>query len=77
MFNDALGSVVVVVTSVLFYVWPMEPNVPCNWQCYVDPSLTLIMVAIIMPSIIPLVRETATILLQIIPRGLPFRKLGG
>ncbi|XP_062851500.1 calcium/manganese antiporter SLC30A10-like [Trichomycterus rosablanca] len=75
MFNDALGSVVVVVTSVLFYIWPLESNVPCNWQCYVDPSLTLIMVAIIMPTAIPLVRETATILLQVIPRGLPFRKI--
>lgn len=75
MLNDALGSVVVVVTSALFYVWPKEPDAPCNWQCYVDPSLTLVMVAIIMPSAIPLARETATILLQIIPRNLHFNRV--
>ncbi|KAI5611658.1 zinc transporter 10 [Silurus asotus] len=75
MLNDALGSVVVVVTSALFYVWPKEPDTPCNWQCYVDPSLTLLMVAIIMPSAIPLARETASILLQIIPRDMPFNRV--
>lgn len=75
MLNDALGSVVVVVTAALFYVWPKSADTPCNWQCYVDPSLTLGMVAIIMPSAIPLARETATILLQIIPRNMPFQRV--
>ncbi|MCI4376826.1 hypothetical protein PGIGA_G00192830 [Pangasianodon gigas] len=75
MLNDALGSVVVVVTSALFYVWPKAPDVPCNWQCYVDPSMTLVMVAIIMPSAIPLARETASILLQIIPHNMPFNRI--
>ncbi|KAK3553338.1 hypothetical protein QTP70_000844 [Hemibagrus guttatus] len=75
MLNDALGSVVVVVTASLFYVWPKAPDTPCNWQCYVDPSLTLVIVAIIMPSAIPLARETATILLQIIPRNMPFKRV--
>ncbi|XP_056113696.1 zinc transporter 10 [Rhinichthys klamathensis goyatoka] len=68
--NDALGSVVVVVASALFYVWPLAPESPCNWQCYVDPSLTLIMVAIIMSSAVPLVKETAGILLQMSPADL-------
>ncbi|XP_026133531.1 zinc transporter 10-like [Carassius auratus] len=70
--NDALGSVVVVVASALFYVWPLAPESPCNWQCYVDPSLTLVMVAIIMSSAVPLVKETAGILLQMSPVDLPF-----
>ncbi|KAF5897623.1 zinc transporter 10-like, partial [Clarias magur] len=65
--NDALGSVVVVVASVLFYVWPLPPDAPCNWQCYVDPSLTLIMVAIITSSAVSLVKETTRILLQMSP----------
>nr|WLQ25305.1 solute carrier family 30 member 10 [Ctenopharyngodon idella] len=69
--NDALGSVVVVVASALFYVWPLAPESPCNWQCYVDPSLTLVMVAIIMSSAVPLVKETAGILLQMSPVDLP------
>lgn len=69
--NDALGSVVVVVASALFYVRPLGPDTPCNWQCYVDPSLTLIMVAIIMSSAVPLVKETTEILLQMCPADLP------
>ncbi|XP_059421581.1 zinc transporter 10 isoform X1 [Carassius carassius] len=69
--NDALGSVVVVVASALFYVWPLAPESPCNWQCYVDPSLTLVMVVIIMSSAAPLVKETAGILLQMSPPDLP------
>ncbi|XP_051945544.1 zinc transporter 10-like [Xyrauchen texanus] len=73
--NDALGSVVVVVASALFYVWPLTPESPCNWQCYVDPSLTLIMVAIIMSSAVPLVKETAGIVLQMSPVDLPFNTI--
>ncbi|KAL6488007.1 hypothetical protein MHYP_G00046330 [Metynnis hypsauchen] len=65
--NDALGSVVVVVASVLFYVWPLADTAPCNWQCYVDPSLTLVMVIIILSSAIPLMKETTSILLQMSP----------
>ncbi|KAL7889279.1 hypothetical protein AOLI_G00015370 [Acnodon oligacanthus] len=65
--NDALGSVVVVVASVLFYVWPLPDNAPCNWQCYVDPSLTLVMVIIILSSAVPLMKETTSILLQMSP----------
>lgn len=70
MLNDALGSVVVVVASVLFYVRPLPPDSPCNWQCYVDPSLTLVMVAIIVSSAVPLVKETSRILLQMSPPDL-------
>nr|XP_055062339.1 zinc transporter 10-like [Misgurnus anguillicaudatus] len=69
--NDALGSVVVVVSSALFYVWPLGPDTPCNWQCYVDPGLTLIIRAIIMSSATPLVKETTGILLQMCPADLP------
>lgn len=70
MLNDALGSVVVVVAAVLFYVRPLPPDTPCNWQCYVDPGLTLVMVAIIVSSAVPLVKETTRILLQMSPPDL-------
>lgn len=73
--NDALGSLVVVVASALFYVWPLGPEQPCNWQCYVDPSLTLLMVLIILASAAPLVRETTSILLQMSPSELPLSTL--
>ncbi|XP_048083990.1 zinc transporter 10-like [Alosa alosa] len=73
--NDALSSMVVVVTSALFYVWPLDPGAKCNWQCYVDPSLTLIMVVIIMSSAAPLLKETTTMLLQMCPADLPLAAL--
>ncbi|KAG9333534.1 hypothetical protein JZ751_011414 [Albula glossodonta] len=73
--NDALGSVVVVVASALFYVWPLGPEEPCNWQCYVDPSLTLLMVIIIMSSAVPLLKETTSILLQMSPPELQLSTL--
>ncbi|KAI4876765.1 hypothetical protein NFI96_017994, partial [Prochilodus magdalenae] len=65
--NDALGSVVVVVASVLFYIWPIPEGAPCDWKCYIDPSLTLVMVVIILSSAIPLIKETTSILLQMSP----------
>lgn len=68
--GDALGSVVVVVAASLFYAMPLPPDTPCNWQCYVDPSLTIIMVIIILSSAFPLFKETGAILLQMVPRGL-------
>ncbi|XP_063775934.1 calcium/manganese antiporter SLC30A10-like [Pseudophryne corroboree] len=74
--GDALGSVVVVVAAVIFYVKPLPKDAPCNWQCYIDPSLTVVMVAIILFSAYPLIRETATILLQMVPKGVSVGDIG-
>ncbi|XP_063159801.1 calcium/manganese antiporter SLC30A10-like [Candoia aspera] len=68
--GDALGSVIVVVAASIFYALPLDENTPCNWQCYIDPSLTIIMVFIILSSAFPLIKETATILLQMVPKSL-------
>ncbi|XP_037679596.1 zinc transporter 10 isoform X2 [Choloepus didactylus] len=73
--GDALGSVVVVVAAIIFYVLPLKPEDPCNWQCYIDPSLTVIMVIIILSSAFPLIRETAAILLQMVPKGVNMEEL--
>ncbi|XP_045732047.1 calcium/manganese antiporter SLC30A10 isoform X1 [Mirounga angustirostris] len=73
--GDALGSVVVVVTAIVFYVHPLQPEDPCNWQCYIDPSLTIVMVIIILSSAFPLIKETAAILLQMVPRGVNMEEL--
>ncbi|EHA99392.1 Zinc transporter 10 [Heterocephalus glaber] len=73
--GDALGSVVVVVSAVIFYVLPLESAQPCNWQCYIDPSLTVIMVIIILSSAFPLIKETASILLQMVPPGVNMEEL--
>ncbi|KAM8897169.1 calcium/manganese antiporter SLC30A10 isoform 1-T1 [Lycaon pictus] len=73
--GDALGSVVVVITAIIFYVRPLQPEDPCNWQCYIDPSLTIIMVIIILSSAFPLIKETAAILLQMVPKGVNMEEL--
>nr|XP_023969742.1 zinc transporter 10 [Chrysemys picta bellii] len=73
--GDALGSVVVVVAAAIFYALPLDANTPCNWQCYIDPSLTLVMVVIILSSAFPLIKETATILLQMVPKGVNMQGL--
>ncbi|NXS64288.1 ZNT10 protein, partial [Brachypteracias leptosomus] len=72
--GDALGSVVVVVAATIFHVLPLE-NAPCNWQCYIDPSLTIIMVLIILSSAFPLIKETSIILLQMVPKGVNMQLL--
>ncbi|XP_069624581.1 calcium/manganese antiporter SLC30A10 isoform X2 [Ranitomeya imitator] len=74
--GDALGSVVVVVAAVIFYVRPLSAEATCNWQCYIDPSLTVVMVAIILFSAFPLIKETATILLQMVPKGINVGEIG-
>ncbi|XP_038667886.1 zinc transporter 10-like [Scyliorhinus canicula] len=68
--GDALGSVVVVVAATVFYLLPLDEDEICNWECYVDPSLTIIMVIIVLSSAFPLVKETAIILLQMVPNGI-------
>ncbi|KFW75177.1 Zinc transporter 10, partial [Manacus vitellinus] len=72
--GDALGSVVVVVTATIFYVRPLG-DAACNWQCYIDPSLTIVMVIIILSSAFPLIKETSTILLQMVPKGVNIQAL--
>nr|XP_012646910.1 zinc transporter 10 isoform X1 [Microcebus murinus] len=73
--GDALGSVVVVITAIIFYVLPLNTEDPCNWQCYIDPSLTIVMVIIILSSAFPLIKETAAILLQMVPKGVNMEEL--
>ncbi|NWJ00228.1 ZNT10 protein, partial [Crypturellus undulatus] len=73
--GDALGSVVVVVAATIFHVLPLSADAPCNWQCYIDPSLTIIMVIIILSSAFPLIKETSIILLQMVPKGVNMQLL--
>lgn len=61
--TDLIGSVIVVL-SASFYIWVDGYD---NVKLYLDPSLSLIMVILIMCSTVPLVKETALILLQTTP----------
>ncbi|XP_066479502.1 calcium/manganese antiporter SLC30A10 [Tiliqua scincoides] len=73
--GDALGSVVVVIAASIFYALPLDNDTPCNWECYIDPSLTILMVIIILSSAFPLIKETATILLQMVPKDVNMQLL--
>ncbi|XP_036788006.2 calcium/manganese antiporter SLC30A10-like isoform X2 [Manis pentadactyla] len=73
--GDALGSVVVLIAATMFCVLPLKPEDACNWQCYIDPSLTVAMVIIILSSAFPLIKETTAILLQMVPKGVNVEEL--
>ena len=111
--GDALGSVIVVVTAIIFtFVWQpciegetcMNPCInshstdhqhvnhtlvdlmegptmsamkfagPC-WVLYLDPSLCIIMVCILLYTTYPLLKESALILLQTVPKQINMHRL--
>nr|XP_033791684.1 zinc transporter 10-like [Geotrypetes seraphini] len=74
--GDALGSVIVVIAATIFYLKPVDAGSQCAWQCYIDPSLTVLMVIIVLSSAFPLIKETATILLQMVPKGVNMEEIG-
>ncbi|XP_052893207.1 proton-coupled zinc antiporter SLC30A1 isoform X1 [Anopheles moucheti] len=59
--SDALGSVVVIISAVIvkFTDW--------KYKLYMDPALSVLLVALILNSVWPLLRESALILLQTVP----------
>ncbi|XP_033931747.1 zinc transporter 1a [Pseudochaenichthys georgianus] len=111
--GDALGSVIVVVTAIIFtFVWQpciegetcMNPCInshstdhqhvndtlvdlvegptmlamkfagPC-WVLYLDPTLCIIMVCILLYTTYPLLKESALILLQTVPKQINMHRL--
>ncbi|KAI0980224.1 hypothetical protein GJ496_009471 [Pomphorhynchus laevis] len=74
---DALGSVVVIISGLIIMYTPKNPPNPNNgnstegtdkeWLVYIDPTLSLILVIIIIASTLPLFKESAHILLQNVP----------
>uniref|UniRef100_A0A8C6TWY1 Solute carrier family 30 member 1a n=1 Tax=Neogobius melanostomus TaxID=47308 RepID=A0A8C6TWY1_9GOBI len=111
--GDALGSVIVVVTAVIFYfVWTpcgndencINPCInlhstdhrhvnhtivdmsegqdalrmagPC-WVLYLDPTLCITMVGILLYTTYPLLKESALILLQTVPKQINMNELNG
>lgn len=60
--GDAFGSIIVIINALIN--WRVENEAV---QKYLDPSLSLVMVLIISSTTIPLIRESANILLQSIP----------
>lgn len=85
--GDALGSVVVIISAIIMWQIPCE-ELPCPdtqpncepettrcWTLYVDPGMSIFLVAIILSSTIPLLKESALILLQTVPTHIEVEKI--
>lgn len=59
--GDALGSVIVMI-SALIVIYCQH-----NWTQFVDPSMSIILVLIILKTSIPLLKESSMILMQTVP----------
>lgn len=67
--GDALGSVVVIVSALV--IWFGEGD----WKYYVDPGMSLVMVLLILCTTYPLLRDSANILLQTVPKHVNVQKI--
>ncbi len=66
---DALGSVIVII-SALLNKFQKELNVPKTVIDYIDPVLCVALVTLILSTTLPLLRESALILLQTVPKDI-------
>uniref|UniRef100_A0A914VYZ7 Zinc transporter 1 n=1 Tax=Plectus sambesii TaxID=2011161 RepID=A0A914VYZ7_9BILA len=62
--GDAFGSLIVIISAGVCYFLKDKEYL----QLYLDPSLSLIMVCVIVTTTVPLLKETALILLQTTPK---------
>lgn len=67
--GDALGSVGVIITGLVVMF------VPYDWKYYFDPLLSMILALIIGKSSIPLVYQSAQLLLQSVPESVDLNEL--
>ncbi|KAI0981806.1 hypothetical protein GJ496_011709 [Pomphorhynchus laevis] len=63
VFNDALGSVVVIISGLCIRYIPDR----YTWKHYFDPIMSLMMVTLIVSFTAPLLKESVMILLQTVP----------
>ena len=67
--GDALGSVIVIASS-LCIIYGKG-----NWTLFMDPAMSLILVLIIMKSSVPLLKESALILMQTVPTHIKIQEV--
>ncbi|KAI1296391.1 hypothetical protein EDD11_007341 [Mortierella claussenii] len=67
--GDALGSVGVIFTAL--FIWKTD----FSWRYYMDPIISLLIVAIIVHSALPLVRSASFILMQGVPVGVEIEEI--
>ncbi|CEG84171.1 Putative Cobalt uptake protein COT1 [Rhizopus microsporus] len=63
--GDALGNVGVIASALFIWLTPF------SWRFYFDPLVSILITIIIFTSALPLVRQTASILLQGVPKSVP------
>lgn len=68
--GDAISSLFVLATGLLIYFFPTQ-----KWTKYLDPASSIIIVAIMLYTTIPLVRQCAQILLHRVPAHVNLAKL--
>jgi len=68
--GDALGSVVVIISAVI--MWQLEEQ---TWTLYVDPAMSIFLTLIILSTTVPLLKESALILLQTVPTHIEVEKI--
>lgn len=59
--SDALGSVIVIISALVFWFSDWE------YRYYIDPGLSVLLVLLILHSVWPLLKDSALILLQTVP----------
>ncbi|XP_071955510.1 uncharacterized protein [Antedon mediterranea] len=67
--GDALGSVVVIISALI--IWLAEGE----WRFYVDPAMSIFICIIILTTSIPLLKQSAMILMQSIPSHLDVQNI--
>ena len=67
--GDALGSVIVMISALIILYAHGQ------WTLYVDPVMSIIMVAIILKTSIPLLIETSKILMNSVPHHIQINEL--
>lgn len=67
--GDAIGSVIVIASALCIKFGKGD------WTLYVDPALSLVMVVIIMRSSLPLLKESALILMQTVPTHIKIQEI--
>jgi len=67
--GDALGSVIVIISALIIKF------ASGKWTIYVDPSMSIFMVLLILKTSIPLMRESSLILLQTVPTHIKIKEV--
>ncbi|XP_039254003.2 proton-coupled zinc antiporter SLC30A1-like [Styela clava] len=70
--GDALGSVIVMISATVLWLVPAETN---PWTLYMDPTMSLILVCIMVFTTIPLFKQSSMILLETVPKHIKLESI--